>query len=92
MHRLISRPPAILQPAFVLMRGLSRRLGLRLGVLSQVLANVHPAQRPPISQALERELQDYFAADIAQLEMLIGQPLDMWHSTFQPERLPLSAD
>lgn len=92
MHRLISRPPAILQPAFVLMRGLSRKLGLRLGVLSQVLANVQPAQRQAISQALECELQDYFAADITELEMLIGQPLDMWRSTFQSERLALSAD
>jgi len=80
MHRLISRPPPILQPAFILLRGLSRRLGLRFGVLSQVLANVRPAQRPAIPDALERELRDYFAPDIIRLEKVIGQPLDIWRS------------
>lgn len=88
MHRLISRPPAILQPVFILLRGLSRRFGLRLGVFSQVLANVRPAQRPAIRDALERELYDYFAEDAARLEKLIGQSLDIWRS---PNRSQLKA-
>jgi len=80
MHRLISHPPAILQPGFILLRGLSRRFGLRLGVLSRVLTNVRPAHRPAITDALERELRAYFAPDIARLENLLGQPLDIWRS------------
>lgn len=80
VHRLISRPPLILQPAFVLLRGLSRRLGLRLGVLSRFLANVRTGQRPAVSDSLDRELHDYYANDIARLERLIGQSLDIWRS------------
>ena len=80
MHRLISRPPWILQPATILLRGLSRRLGLRLGVLSQALARVRPGQRSAISETLSRELHDYFATDIARLEKLTGQSLDIWRS------------
>jgi hypothetical protein len=80
MHRLISRPPAILQPIFVLLRRLSRRFGLRLGVFSRFLSNVRPARRRAIADALERELDDYFGPDIARLERLIGQPLNSWRS------------
>lgn len=89
MHGLISRPPAILQPAFILLRGLSRRLGLRLGVLSRLLSNVRPAQRQALADALERELHDYFAADITRLERLIGQSLDIWRPNVRLDRLPV---
>lgn len=80
VHRLISRPPLILQPVFILLRGLSRKLGLRLGVFSRFLANVRVGQRPAIPDSLERELHDYYAKDIARLERLIGQSLDVWRS------------
>jgi hypothetical protein len=85
IHRLISRPPAFVQPAFILLRGLSRRFGLRLGVFSRVLANVRPTQRPAITDALEGELRDCFAPDIARVEKLIGQSLDIWRSPVRPQ-------
>lgn len=91
MHRLISRPPATLRPGFILLRGLSRRLGLRLGMFSRFLANVRPATRSAIPDGFDRELHDYFAADVKRLERLIGQSLDIWRAPIRPQPRTISA-
>ena len=78
IYNFISRPPRIIRPAFVVLRWLSRTLGLRLGVVSRRLADVQVRERQAVSPALEGELKRYFASDIERLETLIGRSLDTW--------------
>ena len=86
VHRFITRPPRIARPVLVLLRGISRRLGLRLGVLSRRLSDVQVRERPPIRRALQQELEEFFAAEISRLELIIEQPLEIWRSPARPQR------
>ncbi len=78
IHRFISQPPRLIRPAIVLLRELSRRHGLRLGIFSRYVVGMRVAERPNISESIEDELRDYFAADIKKLEAVLGESLDVW--------------
>lgn len=60
---------------------LKRRLGMRsgLGVLRTInRANVKARPRPPLSEAIQRELRSYFREDVGKLGRLTGRDLRDW--------------
>lgn len=67
------------------------RPGLLMGVLGtayntmdrQVLSRVLPNPKSRISAELRQRLYDFFADDIADLETILGRPLDGWRPTAQ---------
>jgi hypothetical protein len=80
LHRAATwRFGALLEPY----RFLRDRFGLDIGAKVRERmwrASSSDEPRDPISEAFERELQEYFAKDVDLLERLLGRSLEAWHA------------
>jgi hypothetical protein len=74
--RLTQRPPGLVM---ALSAGAKRVLGMeRLGIIKKLQTFNCVSHKARISEAFKRELDDYFAADIRDLESILDRPLTVW--------------
>jgi hypothetical protein len=73
LHRLLRQPP----PSLLALRPLAHAVGFHPARALQSLNRV-VSERPPLRAAFRRELEQYFSADVAELEQLLGR--ELWSS------------
>ena len=77
LWRFIRRPPFPLDRLHGPAQSLARKFGLRpIKLLNDLDSKT--ARRAPANPVFERELYDFFAADVAALEKLLGRSLAAW--------------
>jgi hypothetical protein len=82
LHRFVSRPPFPLDRILILLRAVSRRFNLHLGIFMhkfvERVVRLDSQELAIMSEPFKNELRDFFADDIAKLEEFLGRPLDIW--------------
>ena len=74
---MILNPPAPLQPVMAVVRQLARQF--KGGLVDQAKQLFRkPSKRTPLSESFRAELNQFFAADVAETSELLGRDLNHW--------------
>jgi hypothetical protein len=92
IHQLVTRPPAVLRPVYVMLRKLSQTFGFGLGRLAVRLMKVRQNDRVALTPEMKSELCRFFAEDVRNLETLLGRSLQVWRADGHRASVPAPAD